>query len=94
MGALALSITMLAQPVRSNGFVGEACTWGDFGYLLVASFFSWRIVEFVTLEGSIIAFWVGTVAMFICHIAFERTRWVVPPNLFAAFKLGDWTRNS
>jgi hypothetical protein len=94
MWASALSFTMLAQTVRSNGFVGGAWTWGDFGYLLVSSSLPWRIVEFVTLEGSIIALWVGTVAMFICHIAFERTRWVVPPNLFAAVKSGDETRNN
>jgi hypothetical protein len=93
MWVSALSFTMLAQTVRGNGFSGGHWTWGDFGYLLVSSFLPMRIVEFVTLEGSIIALSIGTVAMLICHIAFERTRWFVPPNLFATVKLGGSTRD-
>ena len=81
---LALSFTLLAQEVRARG--GMGFTWGEFGYLLVSSFLPIRIVEFVTLEGSIIALWLGTVAMVICHVAFERTRWIVPPSLWAAIK--------
>lgn len=84
---LALSFTMLAQTVRGNGFKGGGWTWGDFGYLLVSSFLPMRIIEFVTLEGSIIALVLGTVAMVICHVAFERTRWIVPPGLWAALRL-------
>ncbi|MGC1835758.1 MAG: hypothetical protein WA714_22035, partial [Candidatus Acidiferrales bacterium] len=72
---------------------GGEWTWGDFGYLLVSSFLPTRIVEFVMLEGSIVALLIGTVAMLICHIAFERSRWVVLPNLFSAVKLGGSTRN-
>ncbi|MGA7186992.1 MAG: hypothetical protein WBY66_00700, partial [Candidatus Acidiferrales bacterium] len=93
MWVLALSFTMLAQTVRGNGFSGGEWTWGDFGYLLVSSFLPTRIVEFVMLEGSIVALLIGTVAMLICHIAFERSRWVVLPNLFSAVKLGGSTRN-
>jgi hypothetical protein len=83
MWVLALSFTMLAQEIRAPG---GGWTWGDFGYLLVSSFVPTRIVDFVTLEGSIIALWIGTVAMVICHSAFERNRWIVPPSLLAAFK--------
>jgi hypothetical protein len=81
---LALSFAMLAQTVRGNGFSGGAWTWGDFGYLLVSSFLPTRVVEFLTLEGSIIAVWLGTIAMIICHFAFERGRWIVPPSLWPA----------
>ena len=81
---LALSFTSLAQRVR--GGKGPGFEWGDFGYLLVSSFLPSRIVLFVTLEGSIIALWLGTVAMVICHVAFERTRWIVPPSLWAALR--------
>ncbi len=80
----ALSFAMLAQTVRGNGFSGGAWTWGDFGYLLVSSFLPTRIFEFVTLEGSVIALLIGTVAMIICHLAFERGRWIVPPILWPA----------
>ena len=88
MWVLALSFTMLAQTVRGNGFKGGEWTRGDFGYLFVSSFLPTRIVEFVTLEGSIIALWIGTVTMVIGHMVFERTRWIVPPRLWAALKLG------
>ena len=90
MWLLALSFTLLAQEVRAHG---GGYTWGDFGYVLVSSFLPMRIVEFVTLEGSIIALWIGTVTMVICHLAFERTRWIVPPSLWAAFKLRHSTRD-
>ena len=67
---LALSFFLLAQRVRG----GE---WPGFG---------WEIVLLVMLGGSIIALWLETVAMVICHLAFERTRWIVPPGLWAALK--------
>ena len=84
MWVLALSFTMLAQTVRVNGFKGGKWTRGDFGYLFVSSFLPTRIIEFVTLEGSIVALCIGTIAMVICHVVFERTRWIVPPSLWAA----------
>ena len=84
MWLLAISFTLLAQEVRAPG---GGYRWGDFGYVLVSSFLPMRIVEFVTLEGSIIALWIGTITMVICHLAFERTRWIVPPRLWSAFKL-------
>jgi hypothetical protein len=83
MWILALPFTLLAQEVRARG---GGYTWGDFGYVLVSSFLPMRIVEFVTLEGSIIALWIGTITMVICHLAFERTRWIVPPSLWGALK--------
>ena len=83
---LALSFTLLAQEGRAPG--GGGFTWGDFGYLLVSSFLPTRIALFVTLEGSIIALWIGTVAMIICHIAFERSPWIIPPSLWTALKRG------
>jgi hypothetical protein len=81
----ALWFIMLAQTIRGSGF-RAGFTWKEFGYLLVSSFLPSRIVLFVTLEGSIIALWLGTVAMVICHVAFERTRWIVPPSLWAALR--------
>jgi hypothetical protein len=90
MWLLALSFTLLAQEVRAHG---GGYTWGDFGYVLVSSFLPMRIVKFVTLEGSIVALCIGTIAMVICHVAFERTRWIVPPSLWAAFKLRHSTRD-
>jgi hypothetical protein len=78
---MALSFTMLAQTIRGNGFKGGTWSWGDFGYLFVSSFLPIRILEIVTLEGSIIALGVGTMAMIICHLLFEKTRWIVPPSL-------------
>jgi hypothetical protein len=85
MWLLALSFTLLAQEVRAQG--GIAFTWSDFGYVLVSSFLPMRIVEFVTLEGSILALLIGTAAMIISQLAFERSRWIVPPGLWAALKL-------
>jgi hypothetical protein len=82
MWVLALWFTMVAQTIRGGGFRGF--TWSEFGYVLISSFLPTRIVEFVTLEGSIIALWVGTAAMIICHFAFERGRWIIPPRLWAA----------
>jgi hypothetical protein len=89
---LAPWFTMLAQSVRGSGF-RAAFEWREFGDLLVSSFLPTRILEMVTLEGSVIALWLGTTAMIICHLAFERTRWLVPPNLWAALKLHHSTRD-
>ena len=85
MWVLALSFTLLAQWVRSEAGLGEF-TWGDIGYLFVSSFVPTRIMQFVSLEGSIFALWLGTVAMIICHFKFESTRWIVPPGLWAALR--------
>lgn len=78
MWVLAPSFTLLAQEVRAPG--GGGFGWEDFGYLLISSFVPTRIFEMVTLEGSIIALLIGTIEMIICHFAFERTRWIVPPS--------------
>ena len=86
ISVLALSFTMLAQTIRGNGFEGGTWSWGDFGYLLVSSFLPTRIVEFVTLEGSLIALGIGTMAMIICHLLFERTRWIIPPSLWSVLR--------
>lgn len=79
---LALSFTLLAQRIR--GGKGPELGWGELGYLVVSSFLPSRIVVFTTLEGSILALLLGTVAMVICHLAFERPRWIVPPPLWKA----------
>lgn len=83
MWVLALSFTMLAQEIRSEQGLGEF-TWGGLGYLLVSSFLPTRVFVLVTLEGSIVALLLGTVAMIVCHFAFERDRWIIPPSLWAA----------
>jgi hypothetical protein len=67
---LALLFILLAQGVRRGEGPG----------------FGWEIVLLVMLGGSIIALWLETVAMVICHVAFERTRWIVPPSLWAGLK--------
>lgn len=82
---LALSFTLLAQRVR--GGEGSGFGWGEFGYLLVSSFLPTRIVLFVTLEGSIFALWLGTIAMIICHLIEERARWIIPPSIWSFVKL-------
>jgi hypothetical protein len=84
MWMLARKFVTLAQTIRGNGFSGGAWTRGDLGYLLVSSFLPARVVELVTLEGSIIALWLGTFALIICHLAFERGRWIVSPMLWPA----------
>ena len=82
MWVLALLFVMLAQTVRGNGFKGGIDgDLGYLGYLLVSSFLPTRIFLFVTLEGSIFALMIGTVAMIFCHLAFEMDRWIVPPSL-------------
>jgi hypothetical protein len=86
MWILAPLFTMLAQTVRGNGFEGGAWSRADFRYLFISSFLPTRIFELVTLEGSIVAIWLGTVAMIICHFVFEQTRWVVPPTLWALLR--------
>jgi hypothetical protein len=62
---LALLFILLAQGVRRGDGPG----------------FGWEIVLLVMLAGSIISLWLETVATVICHVAFERTRWIVPPSL-------------
>lgn len=84
MWVLALSFTMLAQEIRAPG---GGWTWGDFGYLLVSSFLPTRIALYVGFEGSLLALGIGTVAMVLCHLAFERNRWIVPRSLWAALKV-------
>lgn len=85
MWILALSFTLLAQRIRGGGGGGQF-GWGDFGYILVSSFLPTRIVEFVALEGSLLALGIGTAAMIICHMAFERSRWIIPPSLWAVLR--------
>lgn len=81
---LALSFVLLAQRIR--GGEGPGFGWQDFGYVLLSSFLPWRVVLFVTLEGSIIALWLGTIAMVLCHLAFERSHWIIPPSWWAALR--------
>ena len=75
---LALSLFLLAQSVHRGEGPG----------------FGLEIVLLVMLGGSIIALWLGTVAMVVCHAAFERTRWIIPPNLWAAVKPRTRSDNS
>ena len=84
MWILALLFVMLAQEIRAPG--GGGLSWGQLGYLVVSSFLPTRIFELVALEGSIFALLLGTVAMIICHFVFERTRWIVPPSVWAALR--------
>jgi hypothetical protein len=83
MWILALSFTSLAQEIRAPG---SGWTWGDVGYDLVSSFLPLRINFFVTLEGSVLALWAGTLLMVLCHLVFETARWIVPPGIWTAFK--------
>lgn len=85
MWILALTFILLASRLRGSGGMGTI-KWNYVGYILVSSFIPTRIYFFVMLEGSIIALFVGTFAMIICHLVFERTRWVVPPSLWAMFQ--------
>jgi hypothetical protein len=85
MWMLAPSFTLMAQWVRSQEGLGEF-TWGDVGYLLLSSFLPTHIFLAAVLEGSIFALLLGTVAMIICHFVFERTRWIVPPSVWAALR--------
>ncbi len=84
MWILALSFTLLAQRIRGGS--GGEFGWGDLGYILVSSFLPMRIVEFVALEGSLLALGIGSAAMIICQIAFERSRWIIPPGLWAVLR--------
>jgi hypothetical protein len=84
MWVLALSFTQLAAKIRSQNGIGFS--WGDLGYLLVSSFIPTRVFVLVTLEGSILALLLGTAAMVVCHFAFEKTRWIIPPGLWAAVR--------
>jgi len=81
MWVLALWFTLWAQSVRAPG---APYTWSQLRYVLVSSFLPWRIAGFVALEGSLFALLIGTIAMIICHFAFEIDRWIVPPSLWAA----------
>jgi hypothetical protein len=84
MWILALLFVMLAQEIRAPG--GGGLSWGQLGYLVVSSFLPTRIFELVALEGSIFALLLGTVVMIICHCIFERTRWIVPPSVWAVLR--------
>jgi hypothetical protein len=84
MWVLALSFVLLAQEIRAPG---SRWAWQEYVYVLVSSFLPWRVELFVTLEGSIIALWLGTTAMLICHLLFERSRWIIPPARWAAVHL-------
>ncbi len=76
---------MLAQEIRSEQGLGEF-TWGDLGFLVVSSFLPTRVFVLVTLEGSIVALLLGTVAMIVCHLLFEMERWIIPPSLWAVLR--------
>ena len=84
MWVLALSFTELAQDIRSESFSGFS--WGDLGFLVVSSFLPTRVFVLVTLEGSIVALLLGTVAMIVCHLLFEMEHWIIPPSLWAVLR--------
>ncbi len=84
MWVFAILFIMLAQAVRDGFKSGIDGDVGYLAYLFVSSFIPTRIFWLVTFEGSIFALLIGTVAMLICHFAFERSRWIFPPNLWAA----------
>ncbi len=85
MWVLALSFITSAQWIRSGAGLGQM-TWSDYGYLLVSSFLPARVFLFVTLEGSIVALLLGSVAMIICHFRFQSPRWIVPPVSWSALR--------
>jgi len=58
---------------------------GDVGYLLLSSILPTHIFLAAALEGSIFALLIGTISMVACHLLYERTRWIIPPRLRAAF---------
>jgi hypothetical protein len=76
---------MLAQTFRGSGFKA-GFEWRELGYLLVSSFKPMEVHEMAALEGNLIALWLGTMAMLICHLAFELSRWIIPPSLWATLK--------
>jgi hypothetical protein len=84
MWILALWFTLLAQEMRAHGLVGY--TWGEVGYVFISSFLPLRVNELVTLEGSVLGLWAGTLLMVLCHLVFETHRWIIPPGIWAAFK--------
>ena len=77
---------MLAQTARGSGF-RAGFKWGEIVYLLVSGLLPTQVFDMSTLEGSLIAIMLGTMAMIMCHLLFETTRWIVPPSLRAALKL-------
>jgi hypothetical protein len=81
---LALSFTLLAQRIRGGS--GGEFGLGDFGYIFVSSFVPTRIIEFLALEGSVLALAIGTAAMIVCQIKFERNRWIIPPGVWAVVR--------
>jgi len=81
---LAPSFILMAQWVRSQEGLGKF-TWGDVGYLLLSSILPTHIFLAAALEGSIFALLIGTITMVACHLLYERTRWIIPPRLRAAF---------
>jgi len=84
MWVLALPFAMLAQQMRAEQW--GLFTWADVGYLFLSSFIPTRVVKFLALEGSILALFLGTLAMAVCHFVFERSRWIVPPSVWAAIR--------
>jgi hypothetical protein len=84
MWVLALSFVLLAQKIRSEKGIGFG--WDELGYLLTSSFMPTRIFLFVGLEGSLIGLLLATVAMIICHFTLERTRWILPPSIWALLR--------
>ncbi|MFZ0639187.1 MAG: hypothetical protein WAN33_07635 [Candidatus Acidiferrales bacterium] len=84
MWILALGFTLLASRFRGGGDMG-VIGWKRLADILLSSFIPTRVFELVTVEGSIIALLIGTVAMFICHFKFESSRWVIPPIVWTVF---------
>ena len=88
---LAIFFMMLAQTNRGSGFRSAFEGAGDPGfiaYLLESSFIPTRVFLFAAMEGSVIALLLGTLAMLLCHIKFESTRWIIPPGLIAILRNG------
>jgi hypothetical protein len=84
MWMLALSMTTLAQWIRSQEGIGFE--WWEVGYILLYSFMPLRIVELMMLGGDIVPLTLGTVALINFHVIFERDRWIVPPSLSKALR--------
>ena len=77
--------TMLAQTVRGSGFRAGFEPKELFD-LLFSSVLPTEIFEMATLEGTALALSLGTAAMIAFYLTLERSRWIVPPSVWAALK--------
>ena len=77
---------MLAAGLRTPDMVRDFSVL-EYGYIGVLSLFPGYTLYMSAAQGSAYGLVIGTILAIICHVVFEKDRWVIPPSWRRRFHL-------